>query len=95
MHSLKESWMMVVTIKGGDVVGHTMQYIRTGSVLVIYGANWSEKLLIDCQGNWGNILTQVMELRLLVTLRRLSKFAFVFSKNYRLECFRTMVVVLN
>jgi topoisomerase-4 subunit A len=57
MHSLKEL-LMVVTKQGGDVVGHTMQYHpHEIKVLVMLWCSGQKELLIDCQGNWGNILT--------------------------------------
>jgi topoisomerase-4 subunit A len=44
-------------------------------VLVIYGTNRTKELLIDCQGNWGNILTGDGAAASRYIEARLSKFA--------------------
>ena len=58
MHSLKELDDGRYN-KVANVVGHTMQYHphgdqSIGDAMVQIG---QKELLIDCQGNWGNILT--------------------------------------
>jgi topoisomerase IV subunit A len=58
MHSLKELDDGRYN-KVANVVGHTMQYhphgdASIGDAMVQIG---QKELLIDCQGNWGNILT--------------------------------------
>ena len=58
--------------KVANIVGHTMQFHPHGDAS-IYGAlvqMGQKDLLIDCQGNWGNILTGDMEVILRRTKQR-------------------------
>jgi topoisomerase-4 subunit A len=56
MHSLKELDDGRYN-KVANVVGHTISPTRGCKYRWCNGTDWSKKLLIDCQGNWGNILT--------------------------------------
>ncbi|MBO4443597.1 MAG: DNA gyrase/topoisomerase IV subunit A [Bacteroidaceae bacterium] len=63
--------------KVANIVGHTMQFhphgdASIGDALVNMG---QKELLIDCQGNWGNILTGDMAAASRYIEARLSKFA--------------------
>ena len=63
--------------KGANIVGHTMQFhphgdASIGDALVQLG---QKDLLIDCQGNWGNILTGASAAAPRYIEARLSKFA--------------------
>jgi len=63
--------------KVANIVGHTMQFHPHGDAS-IYGAlvqMGQKDLLIDCQGNWGNILTGDMAAAARYIEARLSKFA--------------------
>lgn len=63
--------------KVANIVGHTMQFHPHGDAS-IYGAlvqMGQKDLLIDCQGNWGNILTGDMAAAPRYIEARLSKFA--------------------
>ena len=76
MHSLKELDDGRYN-KVANVVGHTMQYhphgdASIGDAMVQIG---QRELLIDCQGNWGNILTGVSAAASRYIEARLSKFA--------------------
>ena len=76
MHSLKELDDGRYN-KVANVVGHTMQYhphgdARIGDAMVQIG---QKELLIDCQGNWGNILTGDSAAASRYIEARLSKFA--------------------
>ena len=76
MHSLKELDDGRYN-KVANVVGHTMQYhphgdASIGDAMVQIG---QKELLIDCQGNWGNILTGDSAAASRYIEARLSKFA--------------------
>ena len=76
MHSLKELDDGRYN-KVANVVGHTMQYhphgdASIGDAMVQIG---QRELLIDCQGNWGNILTGDSAAASRYIEARLSKFA--------------------
>ena len=76
MHSLKELDDGRYN-KVANVVGHTMQYhphgdASIGDAMVQIG---QKELLIDCQGNWGNILTGDSAAASSYIEARLSKFA--------------------
>lgn len=76
MHSLKELDDGRYN-KVANVVGHTMQYhphgdTSIGDAMVQIG---QKELLIDCQGNWGNILTGDSAAASRYIEARLSKFA--------------------
>ena len=76
MHSLKELDDGRYN-KVANVVGHTMQYHphgdqSIGDAMVLIG---QKELLIDCQGNWGNILTGDGAAASRYIEARLSKFA--------------------
>ena len=58
--------------KVANIVGHTMQFHPLGDALVQLG---QKDLLIDCQGNWGNILTGDGAAAPRYIEARLSKFA--------------------
>ena len=63
--------------KVANIVGHTMQFHPHGDAS-IYGAlvqMGQKDLLVDCQGNWGNILTGDMAAAPRYIEARLSKFA--------------------
>ena len=63
--------------KVANIVGHTMQFHPHGDAS-IYGALvqlGQKDLLVDCQGNWGNILTGDMAAAPRYIEARLSKFA--------------------
>ena len=78
--------------KVANIVGQTMQYHPHGDAsikdaLVQLG---QKDLLIDCQGNWGNILTGDEAAAGRYIEARLSKFALdvVFNKNEKAHCGR-------
>ncbi len=84
--------------KVANIVGHTMQFhphgdASIGDALVQLG---QKDLLVDCQGNWGNILTGDSAAAPRYIEARLSKFALVVrefpfggfcikSQNHRME----------
>ena len=66
--------------KVANIVGHTMQYHPHGMpVLVMPWFKWAKRLLIDMQGNWGNILTGDSAAASRYIEARLSKFALKLS----------------
>lgn len=74
--------------KVANIVGHTMQFhphgdASIGDALVQLG---QKDLLIDCQGNWGNILTGDGAAAPRYIEARLSKFAWMWfqSQNHRM-----------
>ena len=71
--------------KVANIVGHTMQYhphgdASIGDALVQMG---QKNLLIDCQGNWGNILTGSRAAAPRYIEARLSKFALETLFNHK------------
>ena len=69
--------------KVANIIGHTMQYhphgdSSIGDALVVMG---QKELLIDCQGNWGNILTGDDAAAPRYIEARLSKFALEVAFN--------------
>ena len=69
--------------KVANIIGHTMQYhphgdASIGDALVVMG---QKELLIDCQGNWGNILTGDNAAAPRYIEARLSKFALEVAFN--------------
>ena len=69
--------------KVANIIGHTMQYhphgdSSIGDALVVMG---QKELLIDCQGNWGNILTGDNAAAPRYIEARLSKFALEVAFN--------------
>jgi topoisomerase-4 subunit A len=69
--------------KVANIIGHTMKYhphgdVSIGDALVQLG---QKELLIDCQGNWGNILTGDDAAAARYIEARLSKFALEVAFN--------------
>ena len=75
--------------KVANIVGHTMQFhphgdASIGDALVQLG---QKDLLIDCQGNWGNILTGDGSPLYRSTLVQVCAGCCLQSQNYRMETF--------